>query len=137
MIVLFADQLTDKICAQAAALDDKAAADGIDAIGPLYGLRKSALSFRFIVVCCASGAHKQLSSCDWWYSLAALPVKGTCVTKDFPSCVGVGVLQHVYGRKDSDLVEILKAANAVIFGKTNVPEFACSGATLNHANGVW
>lgn len=53
-----------------------------------------------------------------------------------PSCVGVGVLQHVYGRRDSELVDILKKSHAVIFGKTNVPEFACSGATLNHANGV-
>ena len=96
--------MTDRILAQAEALDARAAAEGIDSIGPLYGL--------------------------------PVPIKGTCATIDFPSCVGVGVLQHCYARKDSELVEILKNAHAVIMGKTNVPEFAASGATLNHANGV-
>jgi Asp-tRNA(Asn)/Glu-tRNA(Gln) amidotransferase A subunit family amidase len=96
--------MTDQILAQAAVLDAKVAAEGVEAIAPLYGL--------------------------------PIPVKGTCATVDFPSCVGVGVLQHVFGRRDSELVELLKAAHCVVFGKTNVPEFACSGQTLNHANGV-
>ena len=65
-----------------------------------------------------------------------IPVKGTCATKLFPSCVGVGVLQHCYARRDSELCERLIAAGAVLFGKTNVPEFACSITTLNHTNGV-
>ena len=89
--------MTDRILAQAEALDAKAAVEGIDSISPLYGL--------------------------------PVPIKGTCATIDFPSCVGVGVLQHTYARKDSELVEILKSAHAVIMGKTNVPEFAASGAT--------
>ena len=97
-------QQADKIVAQAAALDAKAAEEGIDAIAPLYGL--------------------------------PIPVKGTCATVDFPSCVGTGVLQHVYARKDSELVVLLKEAHAVLMGKTNVPEFACSGITMNHANGT-
>eukprot|EP01052_Picozoa_sp_SAG31_P002747 SAG31_NODE_99_length_25388_cov_12.710507_3_plen_173_part_00 len=45
------------VLAQAAALDAKAAKEGIDSIAPLYGL--------------------------------PIPVKGTCATKLFPSCVGV------------------------------------------------
>ena len=61
-------QQADKIVAQAAALDAKAAEEGIDAIAPLYGL--------------------------------PILVKGTRATVDFPSCVGTGVLQHVYARKD-------------------------------------
>jgi Asp-tRNA(Asn)/Glu-tRNA(Gln) amidotransferase A subunit family amidase len=65
-----------------------------------------------------------------------IPVKGTCATADFPSCVGCGVLQNCFAKKDSDLCSILKDAHAVLMGKTNVPEFACSGTTLNHANGV-
>lgn len=97
-------QLHFKIIEQAIALDAKAAAEGIEAIAPLYGL--------------------------------PIPVKGTCATADFPSCVGCGVLQNCFAKKDSELCAILKEAGAVLMGKTNVPEFACSGTTLNHANGV-
>ena len=96
--------LTGKMLSQAATLDAKAEAEGVDSIAPLYGL--------------------------------PLPIKGTYATTDFPSCGGVGVLQHVYGRKDSKLVEVLKAAHCVVFGKTNCPEFACGMFTLNHTNGV-
>ena len=63
--------MTDKIIAQAEALDAKAAAEGVASIGPLYGL--------------------------------PVPIKGTCATTDFPSCVGVGVLQHTYARRDSEV----------------------------------
>ena len=87
--------LTDKIIAQAVALDAKAAGPGgVSSIGPLYGL--------------------------------PVPVKGTAATIDFPSSVGVGVLDGYTAKQDSALVVKLKAAHAVIMGKTNVPEFAAS-----------
>ena len=96
--------LTDKILAQAAALDDKAAAEGVESIAPLYGL--------------------------------PIPIKGTAATVDFPTSVGCGVLDGFYAKKDCDLVTRLKAAGAVVMGKTNVPEFAASWITLNRTNGV-
>ena len=46
-------------------------------------------------------------------------MKGTCATTDFPSCVGVGVLQNCFAKKDSELCAILKDAGAVLMGKRN------------------
>ena len=83
----------------------------------------------------AQAAREGVESIAPLYGLP-VPIKGTCATTDFPSCVGTGVLQHCYGRRDSELVALLKGANAVLMGKTNVPEFACSGLTMNHTNGV-
>lgn len=65
-----------------------------------------------------------------------IPLKGTAATVDFPSSAGSGVLDSCYAAQDCDLVQILKKANAIIMGKTNVPEFAASWLTVNHTNGV-
>lgn len=63
------------------------------------------------------------------------PVKGTVATTDFPSSAGVGVLHNYYAVEDADIVKVLRERNAVIMGKTNIPEFACSWVTANYANG--
>ena len=89
---------------QAKALDEKASADGLDAIAPLY--------------------------------CYPVPLKGTMVTKDFPSSAGFAVLQDKFGIIDAALVTLIKEANGVLFGKTNVPELAHSWGTGNYANGL-
>lgn len=65
-----------------------------------------------------------------------VPLKGTMVTKDFPSSAGFAVLQDKFGVIDADLVQLIKDANGVQFGKTNVPELAHSWGTGNYANGL-
>lgn len=94
---------TDAMVAQAKAYDAIAAARGIEAIAPLYGL--------------------------------PFPIKGTVATVDFPSSAGVGVLHTYRATEDAAIIHLLRKANAVLFGKTNVPEFACSLITANYANG--
>lgn len=65
-----------------------------------------------------------------------IPAKGTMTTKDFPSSAGFAALYGKFGVIDADLIKLMKAANAVIFGKTNVPELAHSWGTGNYANGL-
>eukprot|EP00931_Biecheleriopsis_adriatica_P115465 TRINITY_DN91250_c0_g1_i1.p1 TRINITY_DN91250_c0_g1~~TRINITY_DN91250_c0_g1_i1.p1 ORF type:complete len:639 (-),score=81.76 TRINITY_DN91250_c0_g1_i1:263-2080(-) len=95
---------TDFVLDKARALDAKAAAEGVQAIAPLYGL--------------------------------PLPVKGTMATIDFPSSAGSGLLHNCWAQADSDMVKLIYEANGIVFGKTNVPEFACSYMTGNYANGL-
>lgn len=65
-----------------------------------------------------------------------IPVKGTMATIDFPSSVGYAVLHTHFARDDCAVVKLLKAANGLVFGKTNVPEGAGAQATGNYANGL-
>jgi len=65
-----------------------------------------------------------------------IPVKGTMATIDFPSSVGYAVLHNHFARDDCDIVKLLKAANGLVFGKTNVPEGAFAQATGNYASGL-
>ena len=65
-----------------------------------------------------------------------VPLKGTMVTKMFPSSAGFAVLQDYFGTVDADLVQLILKANGVLFGKTNVPELAHSWGTGNYANGL-
>lgn len=55
-----------------------------------------------------------------------IPLKGTMATKDFPASLGFAVLNDKVALIDSDLVTLIKKANGVLFGKTNVPELAHS-----------
>jgi hypothetical protein len=55
-----------------------------------------------------------------------VPLKGTMATKDFPASLGFAVLRDKIALIDSDLVTLIKEANGVLFGKTNVPELAHS-----------
>lgn len=65
-----------------------------------------------------------------------VPAKGTMASVDFPGGAGVGVLDGCYSAADAALITLLKEANGVVMGKTNVPEFACSWQSANHLNGV-
>lgn len=60
------------------------------------------------------------------------PIKGTVATTDFPSSAGSGVLHQYHAVEDAAIIKLLRQANAVIMGKTNVPEFACSLITANY-----
>jgi len=64
-----------------------------------------------------------------------VPVKGTLATMDFPSSAGHALLDHAYARRDAAFITLLRRANAVVMGKTNVPEFAASSVTMNPVNG--
>lgn len=60
---------------------------------------------------------------------------GTGAIVGFPSGAGVGVLSGYVACKDCKIVARLRAAHAVVFGATNVPEFAASVNTANPASG--
>uniref|UniRef100_A0A7S3WER0 Amidase domain-containing protein n=1 Tax=Emiliania huxleyi TaxID=2903 RepID=A0A7S3WER0_EMIHU len=92
------------IIEDAQAIDDKAAADGVESVAPLYGL--------------------------------PVPAKGTMASTDYPGGAGLGILDGCYSTDDAALLKLIKEANGIIMGKTNVPEYACSWQTMNHMNGV-
>ena len=64
-----------------------------------------------------------------------IPMKGTAAVVDFPAGSGVGILSGYVPTKDSDLTTLIKQRNGVIFGCTNVPEFAANWVTANPASG--
>ena len=64
-----------------------------------------------------------------------IPMKGTAAVVDFPSGGGVGILSSYTPVKNSALTEMIYNRNGVIFGTSNVPEFACSTNTANRASG--
>lgn len=53
-------------------------------------------------------------------------------TVDFKSSAGVGVLHNYTAKKDCAIISRVKGAGGVVFGKTNVPEFAGSLVTCNY-----
>ena len=65
-----------------------------------------------------------------------VPVKGTMATTDLPSSAGFASLHTRLAVMDADFVSLVRKANGVVFGKTNVPELAHSLATGNYANGL-
>jgi Asp-tRNA(Asn)/Glu-tRNA(Gln) amidotransferase A subunit family amidase len=64
-----------------------------------------------------------------------IPMKGTAAVIDFPSGSGCGILSGYTPTKDSDLTTLIRSQNGLIFGCTNVPEFASSWQTANPASG--
>ena len=95
--------LFDKVIKKAKEMDEKAAKNGIESIGPLYGL--------------------------------LVPMKGTAAVVDYPSGSGVGILSGYTPVRDSDMTTLIKKKNGIIFGTTNVPEFAFGYRTANPASG--
>ena len=70
--------------------------------------------------------------------LAGVPVavKDVLCTRDMPTTCSSKMLQHFHPPYDSGVVEKLRAADAVILGKTNMDEFAMGASTENSAFGV-
>lgn len=64
-----------------------------------------------------------------------VPMKGTAAVMQYPSGSGVGVLSGYAPVKDSDMTALIKKSNGIIFGTTNVPEFAFGVRTANPASG--
>ena len=65
--------------------------------------------------------------------LAGVPVgiKDLVATKDLPTASGSIAYRDWYPKEDDVVVERLKAAGAIVIGKTNVPEFGYSGVGHN------
>jgi Asp-tRNA(Asn)/Glu-tRNA(Gln) amidotransferase A subunit family amidase len=53
-------------------------------------------------------------------------------TVDFKSSAGVGILHNFKATKDAAIIDLVKERHGVVFGKTNVPEFAGSLVTCNY-----
>ena len=64
-----------------------------------------------------------------------IPMKGTAAVVDFPAGCGVSILSHYTPVKNSELTELIYQRNGIIFGTSNVPEFAASVNTMNIASG--
>ena len=82
----------------------------------------------------AKAAAEGLNSIAPLYGLP-VPAKGTMATVDFKSSAGAGMLHDMTALQDAQMLSDVKAANGIIFGKTNVPEFASSIITCNYASG--
>lgn len=64
-----------------------------------------------------------------------IPMKGTAAVVEYPSGGGCGILSGYTPVKSSALTELIQARHGIIFGTTNVPEFAASVNTANPASG--
>ena len=53
-------------------------------------------------------------------------MKGTVATVAFKSSAGVGILHDFNAVKNATIVDLIELKNGIVFGKTNVPEFAAS-----------
>ena len=80
-------------------------------------------------------AEKEIESIAPFYCLP-VAAKGTMATVDFQSSVGVGgKLHNAYANRDAESVARLKENGGVVFGKSNVPEFAASFVSCNYSTG--
>jgi Asp-tRNA(Asn)/Glu-tRNA(Gln) amidotransferase A subunit family amidase len=64
-----------------------------------------------------------------------VPMKGTAAVVDYPSGAGSGFLSQFTPTKNSALTDLIIERNGIVFGTTNVPEFAASVNTANPASG--
>ena len=67
---------------------------------------------------------------------ACVEPQGTAAVVEYPSGSGSGVLSGYTPVQDSALTALIKQRHGLIFGSTNVPEFASSMSTRNPASGT-
>ncbi|MCW2288947.1 amidase [Leucobacter luti] len=110
--------------------------DRIDEVNPIlnaviYEDRESALAQ-------ALAADERQAAGAELGPLHGLPLtnKDTNETAGMPNTWGSPLLQHVIPTSDSLIVERMRAAGAIMTGKTNVPEFAAGGHTFNEVFGA-
>ena len=64
-----------------------------------------------------------------------IPVKDSVNTRDLPTTAGTRALANFYPPRDAALVGILKAAGAIVLGKTNIHELSWGWTSNNGAFG--
>lgn len=65
-----------------------------------------------------------------------IPVKDSINTADLPTTAGTPALRHFQPSQDAPLVAALKAAGAIVLGKTNLHELSYGYTSNNHAFGA-
>jgi mandelamide amidase len=65
-----------------------------------------------------------------------IPVKDSVNTKDYPTTGGTPALRDFRPREDAELVARLKAAGAIVMGKTNIHELSFGWTSNNQAFGA-
>ena len=66
-----------------------------------------------------------------WLHGLPIAIKDTALASGFPTTFGSPLLQHAVATQDSLYVARLKAAGAIVIGKTNMPEFGLGSHTVN------
>jgi aspartyl-tRNA(Asn)/glutamyl-tRNA(Gln) amidotransferase subunit A len=81
----------------------------------------------------ARKAEKEISRGDFCGPLHGIPIaiKDLEITKGIRTTLGSLVFKDTIPDQDSAMVERIRAAGAIILGKTNTPEFGLSGTTSN------
>ena len=65
-----------------------------------------------------------------------IPVKDSINTCDLPTTAGTPALRHFQPRQDAPVVHALRAAGALVLGKTNLHELSFGYTSNNHAFGA-
>jgi indoleacetamide hydrolase len=65
-----------------------------------------------------------------------IPVKDSINTRDYPTTAGTAALRHFRPAVDAPLVTQLRAAGAILLGKTNLHELSYGWTSNNHAFGA-
>lgn len=65
-----------------------------------------------------------------------IPVKDSVNTRDYPTTAGTPALRHFQPAEDAPVVQALRAAGAIVLGKTNLHELSWGWTSNNHAFGA-
>jgi len=65
-----------------------------------------------------------------------IPIKDSINTRDLPTTAGTPGLRHFQPREDAPLVRTLRAAGAIVLGKTNLHELSYGYTSNNHTFGA-